>query len=124
MQREVIHDYERRLEWQYRQIRKAGIPEENKEVLIAFDRFLVAEGLSLPRRAKLLQHCLMFNRSFMPGLFREASTDSIWDAVIKLESSKLAPWTKQGYTSGQSSGSLSPASGGDRSDDDSLDSAP
>ncbi|MBU0953265.1 MAG: extracellular solute-binding protein [Nanoarchaeota archaeon] len=97
MQREVIHDYERRLEWQYRQIRKARIPEENKEVLVAFDRFLVAEGLSLPRRAKLLQHCLLFNRSYLPGLFREATTDSIWDAVIKLESSKLAPWTKQGY---------------------------
>ena len=97
MSREAIHNYEMKLDQQCRQIRAARIPDENKELLFGFDRYLVAEGLSVARRTKLLQHALGFNLRYFPGLFRGASADAIWDAVVKLESGPLTPWTKQGY---------------------------
>lgn len=97
MPRQSILDHEQTLAHVYRRIRESAIPEENKRLLLDFDKACVAEGLSLARRVKLLGHISLLAVRQLHSPFHSATRKEIWDVVFAIESSNLATWTKRDH---------------------------
>ena len=83
-----IHGYERWIERAYRQVRRSSIPAVNKQLILDFDQACVLEGLSVPRRAKLLRHMIDVSKEFLPIPFRRATKRDLQEAVVRIESRK------------------------------------
>jgi len=92
-----VHDFERNLEGVRARIERAAIPEENKKVLFDFERYCAAEGLQLVRRWKLLECLYVVATRHLTIPFKGATAADIWDAVLRIEGSDLAPWSKHDY---------------------------
>ena len=83
-----IHNYERWMEWAHKRVRRSNIPDENKQLLLEFDQACVLEGLSVPRRAKLLRHMIDVSREFLPVPFKKATRKDLQEAVVRIEGRK------------------------------------
>ncbi|MBI4021295.1 MAG: tyrosine-type recombinase/integrase [Candidatus Aenigmarchaeota archaeon] len=90
-----VHDYGDWIRQARKRIAEDPIAEEDKELLLAFDRFCVVQGLSVPRRAKLLRHLRDAAREFLPVPFRQATKHDLQEAIARLESrAGYSLWTK------------------------------
>jgi len=95
MARIDIHDFPRKMQYERRRLARLKIPPKNKQLLLEFERFCITEGLSLPRRLKLLRHMLDVAREFITAPFRRVSKADIQEAVVRIEGRKgYSAWTK------------------------------
>lgn len=92
-----IHKFELNLEALRKRILISNISKGNKELILGFEKYCVAQGLSVARRFKLMQHIYTFATRYFKGTFRKANTKRILDAIFEIESSNLALWTKHDY---------------------------
>lgn len=92
-----IHNFERKMECLHAKIKKSDMCRRNKELILDFEKYCAAEGLSLPRRWKLGEYIYVFGSRHYKTRFDRANTDSIWNAVLKIEAANLAPWTKHDF---------------------------
>ena len=92
-----IHTFEKKMMQLHAKIQRAKIPEENKRLLLGFERICAAEGLTIARRWKLVEYLHSFAVRYFPHPFQSATPDQIWDAVLKIESNGYAPWTKHDF---------------------------
>ncbi len=91
-----IYNHERTLERIEERIENADYSEENKRLIIRFENFLFAQGLSTPRVLKYLQQLHIISQDL--GInFKDATKDDIEYYVARLERSNKKDWTKHDY---------------------------
>lgn len=93
----TVHDFEQKLRTAHRKVEFSSLSTEDKRLLVEFDRHLVAEGLSIARRWKLLEYVYVFGTRHFSRSFQGAATADIHEAVYRIETSNLAPWTKHDF---------------------------
>ena len=86
-----IHEYAERIETAKRFINRSEMHEENKKLLLEFERACLVEGLSAGRRAKLLRHMKDVAMEFLPRPFTKVTKSDLQEAIARLES-------RQGYS--------------------------
>ncbi len=87
-----IHNYEKRLEYYLDKLNK--VRDENKEIILKFIKYLLAEGISKGRMAKYI-YCLINIAKLLNKTFEDANKDDIVDVVSKIETNKKwSDWTK------------------------------
>lgn len=94
---ESLHDEEKRLVSLRQRIEQSAILPENKRLLLDFDGFCAAGGLTPSRRVKLFSHLYVFATEYFTTPFRDATPEQVWTSVAALEGRGLAPWTRHGY---------------------------
>ncbi len=92
-----IHDFEKQMAQLRARIRAAPMSEDDKQLLLGFERHCAAEGLSLPRQWKLIEYMYSFRIRYFSGSLRTATQDQIWDAVLKIEARGYTPWTRHDF---------------------------
>ena len=92
-----LHQFQRKLEKLHDKVDRSNTTAENKRLIHEFDRYLAAEGLTAARRWKLLEYIHVFCTRHFKGECRGADTKKIWNAVLRIESTDLAPWTKHDF---------------------------
>ncbi len=93
-----IHDYSTKYKSALERVKKSTISEKNKDLILDFDRTCFLEGLSKPRRIKLISSLLMLASQYLKKDFDKATERDIKEVVIKIESREdYSVWTKQGY---------------------------
>jgi len=86
MEKLSVHDHEKQLMKTYLRIEKSNISRANKRIIMEFDKYCAAEGLSVPRRLKLLVNLHVYATRYFKQPFKTATPDQIWDSVMKIES--------------------------------------
>ena len=73
-----IYNHEMKMKLLVEKISRSSIPAKNKHLILEFDKYLVAEGLSLTRRIKLCEHIYQVALRFLKIPFKRASSKAIW----------------------------------------------
>lgn len=90
-----IYDYKHKLEMAKKKLRNANISEKNKEFISQFDSFCFLDGLSKPRRIKLISTLIILAESYLKKDFDTATRGDIKNIVMEIESREdCSPWTK------------------------------
>lgn len=93
-----IHDYEKRFDSAKKNLAKASISETNRNLILKFDRVCSLEGLTTPRRIKIMETLKNLAAKYVMKDFDMVTKDEIKNAVLKLDDKKdYSPWTKQSY---------------------------
>jgi integrase len=93
-----IHNYNRKLEVQLNSVEKSCILEDNKKLILDFEKALqLLENLSVPRRLKLICTMFIIARDYFKKPLTEVTKDDIKDCIREVENRDISPWTKQGY---------------------------
>lgn len=93
-----IHNYGTRYESALRQLKKSPISKRNKSLILDFDRACFLEGLSKPRRIRLIGGLLMLSKAYLDKDFDNATEKDIKEVVFKIQSREdYSVWTKQAY---------------------------
>lgn len=97
MNPQTFHEFARMLESTRKRIAASRMPKRNKEILYRFDDHLALAGLTPARRLKLLSLAYVFATRYLTKPFERASLDDINAAIVRIETSAYAPWTKHDY---------------------------
>lgn len=93
-----IHDYSKKYEGSLKRLSTASISETNKKIIKKFDRACFIEGLSKPRRIKIIFSLIILAEKYLPVDFDKATKDDLKDAVLKIDiRDDYSPWTKESY---------------------------
>jgi integrase/recombinase XerD len=96
MNRIDIHRYEKRLHITKRMVESSALSNEDKKLILEFDKLCVVEGLGLPRREKHLRHLLDLATRFLSVPLAKATKKDLQDAVALIEQqSNYSPYTKR-----------------------------
>ncbi len=91
-----IHKYEQMYETELRTLKKSGISEKNKELILKFNDELIIEGLSKPRLILYINKLKVLARRLNKD-FDKAKVEDIKRLVSDLQQRDYSPWTKQTY---------------------------
>lgn len=95
-----IHDYNAKYERILIHLNKSKISEKNKKLILDFDKVCALEGLSKPRRIKIISSLMNFAWLYLNMDFDKANKDALKEAILKIDAKDdYSPWTKQGYKS-------------------------
>ena len=93
-----IYNYSHQLERVKKKLENAPISDRNRELIEQFDRACFMEGLSKPRRIKLISTLIILAEKYVKKDFDTAIREDIEDVVIKIDSREdCSPWTKHSY---------------------------
>ncbi len=92
-----IHDYPKLIALQQKRLRGLPCHCENKRLILAFDRACITEGLGIARRSKILQTLVDIARRYLTTRFATATKQDIHDAVARIQSAPLSPYTTREY---------------------------
>ncbi|MBD3184978.1 tyrosine-type recombinase/integrase [Candidatus Poribacteria bacterium] len=93
-----IYNYKHKLDMAKKKLEKADISDKNRELIEQFDRACFMEGLSKPRRLKLIGTLIILAEKYLRSDFDAATKEDIKDIVIKIDSREdCSPWTKHSY---------------------------
>ncbi|MEK9137827.1 MAG: tyrosine-type recombinase/integrase, partial [Bacteroidota bacterium] len=93
-----IYKYDMKIEALHRTIAASTLDEECRKMLIDFDRsLLLTEGLSKPRRLKLVFTIFLVFRTYLRKGIREVTKEDIKDWISAMESRNVSTWTIAGY---------------------------
>lgn len=93
-----IYDYESQYERTKKRIDSSKMSSRNKEIIIRFEKMCSLEGLSKPRRIKIMQTLSLFADLYLKKDFDKSRKEELKDAVLMLDSkNKLSPNTLQSY---------------------------
>ena len=96
--RKDIYNYKVRLEGVKRRLEKATISRRNKELISKFDRACFIEGLSKPRRIKLMGSLIILAEEYLRKDFDNATKEELKDIVMRIDSREdYSPWTQHSY---------------------------
>jgi integrase/recombinase XerD len=96
--RKDIYDYNLRLEGVKRRLEKASISQRNKDLVRNFDRACFIDGLSKPRRIKLMGSLIILAEKYIRKDFDSATKEELKDIVMKIDSREdYSPWTQHSY---------------------------
>ena len=96
--RNDIYNYSHKLDMVKKRLKNAPISDRNRELIEQFDRACFMEGLSKPRRIKLISTLIILAEKYLKKDFDTATREDIEDVVIKIDSREdCSPWTKHGY---------------------------
>lgn len=92
-----IHNYDRKYKQVKQQIDECQISEKNKKVIFEFEKCCLLDGLSKPRRIKLMGTLRLISLRLKKD-FDLVTKEELRDMVIDIENiDKYSPWTKQSY---------------------------
>lgn len=93
-----IYDYNHKLDVIRQRLEKAPISERNKELIGMFDRACFMEGLSKPRRIKLISGLIMLAKVYLRKDFDQATKEDLKRVVMEIGSREdYSPWTRHSY---------------------------
>jgi len=93
-----IHNYEKTLNTLTQRIRDSKLSEKNKRALMSYDRaLLLIEGLSKPRRIRLLGTIFLLARTYFRGDLSQVVEEQIKDCIKDIQSKANSPWTVAAY---------------------------
>jgi len=93
-----FHDYGSKYKAAVKHIEDSNLSNKNKELILKFDEACMLEGLSKPRRLKLIGSLKLLARDFLKKDFDKATIDDLKKVVIKIENKDdYSVWTKQSY---------------------------
>ncbi len=93
-----IHNYPQRYEAQLRRLNSLPISRRNKELIREFDDFSLIEGISLPRRTKVINTLCLLASNYLHKDFDRATVEDLKGVVLQIEKrSDYSPWTKHDY---------------------------
>ncbi len=93
-----IHNYDLGLKSAIDHLKDSGISKHNKDLILKFDKDCQLEGLSKPRRMKLIGSLKIVARDYITVNFDKAVKEDIKKAVLEIESrDDYSVWTKQSY---------------------------
>ncbi len=93
-----IHAYDHQLEMLVSRIKTSELSEENKKLLLDYDRsMLLVEGLGKPRRLRLLSLIFLTTTTYFRKELRTVTVDDIKDCLRAIEDRKVSPWTVSLY---------------------------
>ena len=96
MKRIDIHRFDRKLKRIKFLIEKSALREEDKQLLLEFEKACVIEGLGLPRREKHLRHLLDLSTKFLSVPLAKASRKDLQNAIALVEQQTgYSPYTKR-----------------------------
>jgi len=97
MQAEKIDPHRRKYEKGIERVRSsAEVPEEDRELILAFDEKCAAESIGFARRAGYVNHLYLI-RKMLNKPFREASKRDIERILAEVAAREVSQWTVQGY---------------------------
>lgn len=91
-----IHKYHRRVDSALKRIKESNMREKNKKDILEFYEFLIAEGMSIGRIAKYLNHLYKMD-GWLDLVFRKTKKKDIIRLVRILEKQDYTPHTKHDY---------------------------
>ncbi len=91
-----VHNYERKLKATLERLSGEAIPEQDRKAILDFHEYLVAQGMSIPRRERVISFLATTARQNAKP-FQDFARDDVQKLVAKLESSQYAEWTKYTY---------------------------
>jgi len=91
-----VHRYKRRLEVSLKSLHTSKIPEENKKDILDFHRYIIAEGLSVPRQVKYIYNLIQLSK-WLGKKFQDAEKTDVINLVNKIEQMNYAEHTKRDY---------------------------
>ena len=93
-----LYNYKDRLERILHKLDTAPISQSNKELISLFNRTCFLEGLSIPRRLKLIGGLIMLAQDYIKKDFDKVTKQDLKDAVMRIDSvDHYSPWTKHSY---------------------------
>ncbi len=93
-----IHNYPLKYKRAKEAVERASISPINKSLIKQFEQTCTLEGLSIPRRLKLMGSLIIIARDYLKKDFRKATKQDIKDVVLTIDNSeKYSAWTKQSY---------------------------
>ncbi|MBA7490527.1 Tyrosine recombinase XerC [subsurface metagenome] len=93
-----IHDFNAKYEAVLKQLKKSTISDKNKDLVRDFDRACFLEGLSKPRRIRLIGSLVRLGENYLEKDFDRATEKDVKEAVMQIESREdCSVWTKHGY---------------------------
>jgi len=95
----VLYNYDKQLEYEKQRLKKAKIPEKNKELILKFERYLLAQGVG---KARILRYMISLRKvsEIHPKQFDEWTPEDMVDVVAKLEEIYSSAETKNEYRKG------------------------
>jgi site-specific recombinase XerD len=94
-----IHNYDKRYENVKILVEKSDISTRNKNLILKFDNTGILEGLSKPRRIKLMGTLVLLAKRLKED-FDKATERQLKDIIITIDSNdSYSAWTKQSYRS-------------------------
>lgn len=92
-----IHNYDRRYENVKKLLEKSKISERNKHLILKFDNTCILEGLSKPRRIKLIGTLVLLAKRLKDD-FDKATEKELKNLIIEIDTNEnYSAWTKQSY---------------------------
>ncbi|MFH1840092.1 MAG: site-specific integrase [Nanoarchaeota archaeon] len=93
-----FHKYSAQLKRALQRVEESTISRKNKNIIFKFDKGCKLEGLSDPRRLKLVGNLHIIARDLLKKDFDKATKENVKDVVFKIESREdYSVWTKQNY---------------------------
>lgn len=93
-----IYDYENRYERAKSQLERSKISENNKKLILEFDKTCSIEKLTKARKIKIMQSLIMFAGVYLKKDFDKATKNDLKNAILQIENKdNLSPWTKESY---------------------------
>lgn len=93
-----IYNYEYKYRRAIDNLEKAGISQKNKNLISEFDKVCSVEGLSKPRKIKVIGTLVLVAKNYIKNDFDKATKEDLIDAVLKLDSREdISVWTKASY---------------------------
>ncbi len=98
MEQIEIHNYDKRLVTLAKHIKESELSDENKKLLMDFDRaLLLFERLGKPRRIKLVFTMFYLAKHYFHGSLRDLTAEEIKECIREAESKTKSPWTAANY---------------------------
>lgn len=93
-----IHNYPLKYKRAKEAVERAAISPINKSLIKQFEQACTLEGLSIPRRLKLMGSLIIIARDYLKKDFRKAAKQDIKEMVLAIDNSeKYSIWTRQSY---------------------------
>lgn len=93
-----LYQHEKELAEERRKVMESNLPQESKDLILAFDRACLALGRSIPRRKKMITHLRIIARDLLPVSLDKATKPAVQEAVARIEArTDWALYTKRDY---------------------------
>lgn len=93
-----IHNYDKKYSSAVAALENSSISKRNKNLIMDFDNACVVEGLSKPRRIKLIGTLALIARNYLKKDIDRATKEDLVRLVAEIQArDDYSPWTKQGY---------------------------
>ena len=93
-----IHNYSLKYQRAKAALQNARISEANRKLIEKFEQTCNLEGLSIPRRLKLIGSLIILARDYLKKDFKKATKQDLKEAILRVEDNEdYSAWTKQSY---------------------------